>query len=154
MKITQDTYVSITYTLKDQNEELIDQTSPESPLKFVYGYNAIVPGLEKGLIDKEVGDKLNIVVPCEEAFGTYDEDLIQFMPRENFKKFEKELKHGMQFMSQNSEGPIRLTVTKIVKQGIEVDGNHPLAGKDLHFDVEILEVRQASEEELQKVKSK
>lgn len=148
MKIAKDALVSINYILKDDSGEVLDASVENAPFDFVFGSGFVIPGLENCLEGKVASDKVNAVITPENAYGEYNPTLIQVLPKEMFKEVGEEIVPGMQFMGNGAEGPILLTVSKILDDGIEVDGNHVLAGKTLHFDVEITGVREASEEEL------
>ena len=116
-------------------------------MPFLCGANNIVEGLESALMGKVVGDKLEVVVEPESGYGPLREDLVQKVERENFQGID-EIEVGMQFMAEAPWGQQPVTVTKVEDDGITLDGNHPLAGQTLVFDVEVTEVRAATEDEL------
>ncbi|RLD16787.1 peptidylprolyl isomerase [candidate division KSB1 bacterium] len=148
MQVSENTVVSIHYTLKDDNGQTVDSSVGKEPLSYLHGRRNIISGLENALTGKNVGDKLNVTVPPEEAYGNYDEALIQVLPREAFGGVE-DIQVGMQFYSESPEGVQMITIKNVDGDQITVDANHPLAGQTLYFDVEIMDVREATEEELQ-----
>ncbi|MFK8067971.1 MAG: peptidylprolyl isomerase [Gammaproteobacteria bacterium] len=148
MKITKNAVATIDYTLKDDDGNIIDQSTDGN---FAYLHNGlnIIPGLEKALLDKEAGDQVTAVINPEEGYGERDLAQIQRIPREMFPP-EADIQVGMQFQGQSPEGQQSVvSVTDIDGDTIVVDGNHPLAGITLNFDVTIIEVREASAEELE-----
>lgn len=148
MLIAQDKVVLIHYTLKNDAGELIDSSSDGQPLAYLHGQGNIIPGLEKALEGRQAGDKLNVKVEPAEGYGDRDDRLVQRVPRRQFGG--ADVKPGMQFHAQTQQGHTRIvTVTGIAGDMVMVDGNHPLAGENLHFDVEVTEVREASREELE-----
>ncbi len=147
MKISDKKVVGIHYTLKDDNGEIMDSSEGQSPLVYIQGSGNIISGLEHALVDKEAGDKLHVVIKPEDAYGVRDESLVQSVPISNFQN-QSEVKEGVQFRAETSDGMRVATVTKIENETVTIDMNHPLADETLHFDVEITEVRDASEEEL------
>jgi FKBP-type peptidyl-prolyl cis-trans isomerase SlyD len=149
MLIAQDKVVLIHYTLKNDSGATLDSSSGGDPLAYIHGQGNIIPGLEKALEGKQSGDKLNVKVEPSEGYGERDDELVQQVPRRAFGGAAK-VKPGMQFHAQTSQGQTRVvTVTRIQGDMVTVDGNHPLAGEKLHFDVEVTEVRDATEEELE-----
>lgn len=144
--ITKDTAVRFNYILKDESGNVIDQSQGE-PLAYLHGHNNIIPGLEKELEGKSAGDSLTAVIEPADAYGEYQEQAVQQVPRANFQGVDN-IQPGMQFQSE-AEGQVMLvTVTDVNDDTVTVDANHPLAGKKLSFDVEIVEVRAATEDEL------
>lgn len=148
MKITNKCVASFHYTLTNASGEVIDSSEGRDPLGYLHGASNIVPGLEKELEGKAAGEKLSVVVKPEEGYGQYDENLKQELPRSMFSGVET-IEAGMEFHAQTQNGMQVVSVSKVDGDNITVDGNHPLAGQDLHFDVEITEVRDATEEEIE-----
>ncbi len=146
MTVTKDKVVSIEYTLKDSEGNIID-ASNGNPLAYLHGHGQIIPGLEAALEGKNVGDKLTVTVAAADAYGERVEQLVQEVPRQLFQGVEN-IEVGMRFEAQSEQGVHSVEVTKVDGDTITVDGNHPLAGKALTFDVEIKDVRDATEEEL------
>jgi FKBP-type peptidyl-prolyl cis-trans isomerase SlyD len=147
MQIAQDTVVSIHYTLTDDAGETVDSSAGGDPLFYLHGNGNLVPGLENALEGKQAGDKIQVTVAPADGYGEYDKQLVQRVPRRAFKGV-ADVKTGMQFQVQSDQGPRSVTVTNVAGDMVTVDGNHPLAGKNLNFAVEVMEVRKPSEEEL------
>lgn len=135
------------YTLKDKEGNVIDSSENTSPLLFLEESGQIIPGLEKEIIDLEVGDRKNIEVKAAEAYGDIIEDLRITVQRSQFPEGQ-ELNVGDQFQVTNEAHAPIFTVIEIEGDNVHVDGNHPLAGHDLFFDIEVTEKRNATEEEL------
>ena len=147
MPITQDSVVTIHYTLKDDAGAVIDSSASGEPLAYLHGHGNIVPGLERELTGRNVGDKVSVRVSPGEGYGEYDKGLVQSVPRRALRGI-KDVQPGMHLHAQTEAGPRTVTVTRVAGDMVTLDGNHPLAGKHLNFDVEITEVRAASEEEI------
>ena len=139
--------VTIHYTLKDDKGEELDSSEGQEPLVYLHGAGNIVPGLEKEMTGHQPGDKFEVVVSPDEGYGQPEPQLIQVVPREAFEGVE-DLQVGMEFQAHTAHGPMSVAIAKIDGDAVTVDGNHPLAGKKLHFDIEVTEVRDASLEEL------
>ena len=137
--------VSFHYTLTNAQGDVLDQ-SQDQPMPYLHGAGNIIPGLEKELAGKKVGDKLTVKVPAAEAYGEYHEQLVNDVPREAFQGVDQ-IEPGMQFQANTPEGVQVITVKAVNGDQVTVDANHPLAGQDLNFDVEIVDVRDATEEE-------
>lgn len=148
MQIAEKQVVSIHYTLKDSEGNILDSSNGQEPLSFLCGANNIVPGLENALLGKSVGDKLDVVVQPEEGYGEVRADLVQKVDRANFQGID-DIQVGMQFMAEAPWGQQPVTVTKVEDDGVTLDGNHPLAGQVLAFSVEVTEIRAATEDEMQ-----
>lgn len=148
MQIAQDKVVLIHYTLKNDAGETLDSSSGGEPLAYIHGQGNLVAGLEKALEGRQSGDKLNVKVEPAEGYGVRDDALIQQVPKRQFGG--ANVQPGMQFHAQTSQGHARVvTVVRIQGDMVTVDGNHPLAGETLNFDVEVTEVREATQEELE-----
>ena len=147
MKISDKKVVGIHYILKDYNGEIIDSSEGQSPLVYIQGSGNVISGMEQALINKEAGDKLHVVIKPEDAYGIRDGSLVKSVPISNFQN-QIDVKEGIQYRAETSDGMRVATVTKIENEIVTVDMNHPLADETLHFDVEITEVREATEEEL------
>ncbi|HEY2685281.1 MAG TPA: peptidylprolyl isomerase [Steroidobacteraceae bacterium] len=148
MQVSADKVVLIHYTLKDDAGEVIDSSDGGDPLAFIQGHGNLVPGLEKALEGKEQGSKVAVSIPPEEGYGKHDAKLIQRVPKRQLQGAGA-LQKGMQFQARTEDGVRLFTVTAVVADMVTLDGNHPLADKTLHFDVEVVEVREATEEELE-----
>lgn len=148
MTITKDSAVFFNYTLTDSEGNVLDKSPEGQPLGYLHGHGNIIPGLEKQLEGKKVGDTLKVTVEPAEAYGEYVAEGVQEIPREHFQGVD-EIQVGMQFQAQAENGqPMHVMVTAVSDETVTVDANHPLAGKQLTFDVEIADIREASEEEL------
>lgn len=147
MQISKDKIVSIEYRLTDDDQNVIDESQPDQPLAYLHGHGRIVPGLENALDGKQSGEEVSVKVPPEEGYGEHHAALKQEVPSSQFQGVD-DLQVGMQFTAQTGQGPITVRVTNIDGETVTVDGNHPLAGQNLNFDVKIAEVREATEEEL------
>lgn len=145
--IKKDSVALIHYTLKNNAGEVLDSSSGADPLAYLHGHGNIIPGLESELEGKGVGDKLNASIKPADGYGEHDAEMIQEVPKEAFQGA-PEITVGMQFQAQGPNGAQMVTVTKVEGESVTVDGNHPLAGEQLNFDVEVMEIREASAEEL------
>ena len=147
MQISSNSVVSMHYTLTSPEGEVLDSSKGKDPLAYLHGHGNIIPGLEKQLEGKAVGDKLIAEVPAAEAYGERDPSLIIEAQRSQFPE-DVELQPGMRFQAQTPQGPRVAQITAIEGDSISVDTNHPLAGVDLKFDVEITDIRAAKPEEI------
>jgi FKBP-type peptidyl-prolyl cis-trans isomerase SlyD len=148
MNVAQNKVVSIHYTLRDEAGNVLDSSSGREPLAYLHGRGGLIPGLESALDGKSAGDKLEVVIVPEQGYGVRDERLVQVVPRVKFESA-GEIALGMQFRANGPGGTQVLTITRVERDLVTVDANHPLAGKTLHFQVEITEVRRATREELE-----
>lgn len=140
--------VSFHYVLTDKEGTQIDASTGSEPMTYLEGGGQIIPGLENALNTLNKGDKKKVQVAAAEAYGEYDKEMVFDVPRTQFPKGEK-IEVGMKFQAGGHGEPSPVfTVTKVSLEHVTVDGNHPLAGKDLFFDVEITDIRQATKEEL------
>jgi FKBP-type peptidyl-prolyl cis-trans isomerase SlyD len=140
--------VLIHYTLKDDDGKVIDSSDGGEPLAYIQGHGNLVPGLEKALEGKKDGDTAAVTLPPGDGYGTRNEALVQRVPKRSLQG-SGEIRKGMQFQAQTDEGLRVFTVTAVVGDMVSLDGNHPLADQTLHFDVEIVSVREATAEELE-----
>lgn len=147
MKIEQDKWVAIHYTLKGEDGNVLDSSVGGAPLGYVHGHGYLIFGLENELLGKEAGDKFTAVIQPKDAYGEYDPQLVLDVDRKQFE-FNGEITVGMQFQVMTPQGPSIVRVTEVNGDKIKIDGNHELAGKVLNFDVEVVEVRDATEDEL------
>lgn len=148
MKVADKTVVVIDYTLTDNDGQVIDTSEGAGPLAYLHGAGNIVEGLEEALAGKESGDNVKTTVAPEKAYGMRHEEMQQDVPKELFGGVEN-IEAGMQFQSETEQGPVLVTVVEVGDEVVTVDGNHPLAGVELNFDVTIREVREANEEEIE-----
>ena len=147
MSISQDQVVSIHYTLRDDAGEVIDRSAEGEPLAYLHGRGQLIPGLERELTGRSAGERLQVKIPPAEGYGDYDPQLVQRVPRRTLKGI-GDVRVGMRLQAQTPQGPRAVTVTEASGDMVTLDGNHPLAGKNLHFEVEVAAVRAATEEEL------
>lgn len=138
--------VSFHYILTSSKGETIESSRGGDPLSFLEGSNQIIPGLENRLRLMQAGDRQSVNVPAAEAYGERDDTLRLEIPRDKFK--EQEIQIGDQFNSNQHPGSPPLTVVAIDEKNITLDANHPLAGQDLTFDVEVMGTREATDEEM------
>ncbi|WP_158886205.1 peptidylprolyl isomerase [Rhodanobacter sp. L36] len=148
MQIAHNAVAAFHYTLTDDKGQVVDSSEGRDPLTYLHGSGQIVPGLEKQMEGRVVGDKFTAHVAPEEGYGVHHPELMQEVPKEAFQGVE-DIQPGMQFQGRGPQGEINVTVTKIEGDKVFIDGNHPLAGQTLHFAVEVTGVRAATEEELQ-----
>jgi FKBP-type peptidyl-prolyl cis-trans isomerase SlyD len=146
MQVADNTAVSIHYTLTNDEGEVLDSSIDQEALVYLHGAGNIISGLEQSLVGKVAGDKFKVRIEPEHAYGELSDDMIQVIPREMFEGID-EIEVGMQFHAEVSHGTGIVTVISLDEKDVTVDGNHPLAGVALTFDVEVLEVRAATEEE-------
>lgn len=140
--------VEINYTLTDDTGNTLDSSKDNGPLAYIHGMNNIIPGLENELTGKKVGDKLSVKVAAKEGYGERREDMVQTVSKADFETPD-ELEIGMQFQVQTEDGHgLIATVIKMEGDTIVLDGNHPLAGMNLNFDVEVVGIREATQQEL------
>ena len=147
MIIEKDRVVSIDYTLRDNNGNLIDSSEGSDPLEYLHGNGNIIPGLEKVLAGKKAGDKLTCFIVAADAYGERDDSLIFKVNKSEFEGADIEV--GMQFEAHGEEGAQIVTVVGIEGEEVTIDANHPLAGETLNFDVKVVDVREATSEELE-----
>ena len=148
MQISKNAVVGFDYTLCDSQGQVLDSSEGKQPLHYLHGAGAIIPGLERELEGKQVGDELKVQVQPQDGYGERQDALRQQVPREQFKDI-GELQLGMQFRVPADNGHVVVTVVEISDDTVTVDGNHPLAGVELHFDITVREVRPATESELE-----
>jgi len=151
MQITKNSVVSFHYRLTDSDQTLIEDSHTSSPLVYLHGQEGIFPGLESALEGKSVGDKVSVTLPPEETYGPRIEDAIQRVSINHVvNKSKKKIKYkpGMAIQLNTKNGAQSVIVVKAGLKTLDVDINHPLAGKTLNFDVEIVNIREASEEEI------
>jgi FKBP-type peptidyl-prolyl cis-trans isomerase SlyD len=147
MQIAADKVVHIHYTLTDEDGDVLDTSQSHGPLAYIHGAGNIIPGLENALTGHSVGDKFQVTITPEDAYGLRDDDLVQSVPKSAFQGVD-EILPGMQFQAQSPEGLQLLTVLDVEGEEVILDGNHPMAGITLNFDVEVTDIRDATAEEL------
>jgi FKBP-type peptidyl-prolyl cis-trans isomerase SlyD len=145
--IAADSVVLIHYTLKNDSGAVLDSSAGGEPLAYIQGHGNLVPGLEKALEGKTAGSTLAVTLAPADGYGTRDETLVQQVSKPSLKG-SGEIRKGMQFQARTDSGMRLFTVTAVIGDMVSLDGNHPLADQTLHFDIEVVEVRPATAEEL------
>ena len=148
MQIEKHKVAMINYTLKNEAGEVLDTSEGQEPMAYIQGIGNLIPGLESALEGKSAGEALQVTIAPEQAYGLHDENLIQVVDRSVFQGGQ-ELEVGMQFHAQSERGDTQVIwVANIDGDEVTIDANHPLAGETLHFDVTVVDVREATEAEL------
>ena len=148
MQVANNIAVSIHYTLKNSDGEVLDSSEQGGPLHYLHGAGNIIPGLENELTGKKEGDKLSLTIEPEQAYGIRRQELVQNLPLGHFQGID-DLQVGMRLRAQSEAGEQLITIVDIQNDEVTVDANHPLAGETLHFDVEIVALREATETEIE-----
>lgn len=146
MQIADNAVVSIHYTLTDDAGTVLDSSQGKQPLAYLHGAGNIVPGLEQALTGRQAGDTFKVDVPPEQGYGPTNPALVQTVPLSSFQGVEK-IEPGMRFTARGPQGEMAIVVTAVTGDQAVVDANHPLAGRTLHFAIEVTDVREASEQE-------
>ena len=148
MKIEKDRVVRFHYAVAESGQEPVENSKDAGqPLVILFGHGAIIPGLEKAMEGREAGDTFKADVTASDAYGERREGMSQRVPKKHFG--EQKLSVGQQVVLNTSFGPRAVTIEKVGMSVVDVDLNHPMAGKDLQFDIEIVDVREASKEEIE-----
>jgi FKBP-type peptidyl-prolyl cis-trans isomerase SlyD len=146
--IGENSVVSMHYKLTDNDGNVIDSSEDMEPLTYLHGAGNIIPGLEKALLGKVEKDALTVKVSPEEGYGEVMQELVEAVPKGAFQGVDT-IEVGMSFEAQDPNGQMqRIVVKKVEDDTVTVDANHPLAGVELNFDVNIVSVREATEEEI------
>ncbi len=148
MNIENKKVVSFHYTLSNQQGEQIESSRDREPMVYLHGSGNIIPGLEKAMAGKAAGDQFEVTVRPADAYGERDENGIQRIPAKHFKQADR-LEVGQPVILHTQQGQMQVTVVKVGRFNIDVDRNHPLAGQTLSFDVEVTDIRDATEEEIE-----
>ncbi len=148
MTVARNTVVSIQYTLTGPDGSVLDTSQGDEPISYVHGTGSLVAGLEEAMEGKRPSDRISVTLPPEKAYGFRDDAGVFTLPRSQFAAGEQP-EVGMQLVMPGDEEEQVLTVVAVGDDEVTVDGNHPLAGLTLHFDVEILSVRPATPEEIE-----
>ena len=147
MQIGENSVVSIHYTLKDEDGQVLDTSDGRQPLDYIHGAGQIIPGLEQELEGKSAGDEFSVVIEPDQGYGSRDESLVHEVPKSEFEK-PHEIEVGMQFRVGAEGGNLIMVVAGVGDDTVTLDGNHPLAGVSLAFDVSVEGVREATEDEI------
>lgn len=147
MKVAKNVVVSIAYQVRTEDGVLVDEAPANQPLEYLQGHHNLVIGLENALEGKEVGDKFEVRVTPEEAYGEYNENMVQRVPKDVFVGVD-DLQVGMRFIADTDMGPLPVVITEVGDNDVVVDGNHMLAGQELLFTVEVVATREATLEEI------
>ena len=148
MKICDHAVVAMHYTLKNGEGVVLDSSEGQDPLTYLHGAGGIITGLEAALLDKSAGDQFTAVIEPNDGYGTVDPALVQVVPRSAFEGVES-IETGMRFTASDEQGQQQsVAIAAVNGDEITVDGNHPLAGETLHFEVEVVGVRAATEAEI------
>ena len=148
MQVEKNKVVEIGYTLKDDSGRILDSSEGSEPLSYIQGIGNLIPGVENALEGKSSGDRIEVTVPPETGYGVRDDSLVLSIQRDKFSEVE-DLKEGLRFKMDTPDGPMVFAVVKIDESEVLVDGNHPLAGMTLDFDITVQSVREATSEELE-----
>ncbi len=148
MKVAKDLVVSLAYQVRTEDGVLVDESPVSAPLDYLHGHGSLISGLENALDGHEVGDKFDVAVGANDAYGQYDENLVQRVPKDVFMGVD-ELQVGMRFLAETDQGPVPVEITEVEDDHVVVDGNHMLAGQNLKFNVEVVAIREATAEELE-----
>lgn len=147
MQIADKKAVSISYTLKNEAGDVLDSSEGRAPLVYLHGTGSIVPGLERALAGKQAGDEVNVDVEAEDGYGARDEKKIRKVPSRKLPPGKVSV--GTRYRVQTDGGAVAALVTAIEGDYVTIDANHPLAGMKLHFDVKVVDVRDATADELE-----
>lgn len=147
MSITKNSVVSIHYSLKNDKGAVIDSSIGKDPLYYLHGAGNLIAGMEENLEGKSKGDQFEVVIPPEKGYGVKKPELTQVVSKSVFGE-QEDIRIGMQFQAQHGDQSYIVTVKDINGDDVTIDGNHELAGENLHFSVEVMSIRDASKEEL------
>ena len=147
MKIQKHTVVTLNYTLKNSEGEIMDTSEGREPLVYLHGVGGLIPGLEAELEGKEIGNSFSTVIAPEDAYGKRSDDLLHVVPKSGFQG-DEEMQVGMRVQLETEQGPAIATISKIEGENVTLDLNHPLADMELHFSIDVLDLRDASADEI------
>ena len=148
MKVAKDIVVSLAYQVKTEDGVVVDQATVDAPLDYLHGHNNLIVGLETALEGREAGEKFEVTVAPEDAYGEHVDEMVQRVPANVFQGVD-EITVGMRFLADTDQGPIPVEVTEVDGNEVVVDGNHMLAGQTLTFEVEVMSTREATAEEIE-----
>lgn len=148
MAIDQNKVVTMSFTLTDDDGNILDSTDNGGPFSYLAGRNMILPKLEEAVNSMIIGTKKNVKLEAADAYGVYNEQIVQVVGKENFPE-DFELEVGLSYIASNPDGvQMPFVITEVRDEDVTIDFNHPFAGKNLNFDIELLDVRDATAEEL------
>jgi len=153
MQIAKEKVVTVEYTLKDAEGKTLDTSVGRGPLTYIQGVGSMIPGFEAALEGKEPQDTLSFVVEPSQGYGERNEAMLFPIPKDRFQNI-SDLQVGKQVQVRTPHGVIPMTIFKIDDESVTLDANHPMAGKQLFFEVKVLDVRTATEEELENIYSR
>ena len=148
MKVAPNKVVTVSYTLTDDEGEILDQTDEAEPMVYLHGAGQLIPGVESALDGCEVGQQIEVDIDAEQGYGEYEEDMRMEFPRDYFAEID-DLEVGLELEIELDEVDLLVTVEEITDETVTVDANHELAGLDLHFSGKVLSIRDATEEEIE-----
>jgi len=149
MTITNDNcVVGIEYEVKEAGQaDVVDSNKGQAPLEFIMGKGQIIPGLEKGLCGMTKDESADLMIPAADAYGEYNNEAVQTVPIDQFEGIE--LKEGLTLYGQGENGDTaQVTVKSFTENDVNIDFNHPMAGKDLMFSIKVTEAREATADEM------
>jgi FKBP-type peptidyl-prolyl cis-trans isomerase SlyD len=147
MPIAKNKVVAIAYCLKNSEGKVMDSSDESEPLEYLHGYENVISGLEKELEGRRESDSFDVVIEPEAGYGEYDQRLVMEIPRANFP-YGAQIAVGERFDAESSAGPVTVTVTRVDNDVVTVDANHPFAGMRLFFNVRVISVRDATQDEI------
>jgi FKBP-type peptidyl-prolyl cis-trans isomerase SlyD len=147
MKVSRGKIVSLRYTLKGDDGDVLDSSEGHGPLRYLHGYDGLLPALERALEGMSAGESATVDLPAADAYGDHDPDAVIRASREQFPE-DVELVPGLEVAAQGPDGMVTFRVLEVHEGGAVLDANHPLAGQNLHFDVQVVDVREATADEL------
>ena len=146
MKVEKNKVVTVHYTGKfPDSEEVFDTSKDREPMEFLVGHKNIIEGFEQELLGAEEGENREFTLLPEQAYGNRNEEAIQEMPKDQFPP---DLEVGMMFQAQSEQGPMQFSINEILDDFVKIDFNHPMAGKTLNFNVDVINIRDATEDEI------
>ena len=148
MKATKDVVVSIAYEVINEDGIVVDESTKQQPLQYLHGYENLIVGLENAIEGREKGDIFKVVVEPKDAYGEFSDAMVQRVPASVFKGVDDEITVGMRFLADTDQGQIPVEVTEVDGDEVVVDGNHMLAGQTLTFNVELVDLRAATDDEM------
>lgn len=148
MQIARNRVVTLDYKMFGEENQVLESSQDDGPLVYMHGIGELPEGLEEELDGKQAGDEVQVTLPPEDAYGDYDASLVQPVPREQFEELD-DIQVGMRFEAETEEGPRVVHVIGMEDGNVIVDGNEPYAGRTVRFEVKVLGVRQASDDEIE-----